>query len=248
MRGGGTRGDNRRVPSPARPSLAWPARLLLAFIVAFPAVANAQEDLAAAREAYERGSAAATEERWDDAFEAFDEAYRHSDAPSAGFNAAMALRAQGRHVEARDALAALVDRHGDWEHIGQVRERLVEEQGRVATLRIAALEPTTAALRVDGRSVTLDPEGRLALDPGPHVLRAEAPEHAPFEWSGALAAGAEQTLSIQLEPARGEDLAASPWLWIVVGAVVLAGAAVAIYFADDAMQLRPESANVVRFP
>ncbi len=228
---------------------------LITLLCASPALASAQ-DLDAARAAYDEGEAAAEALRWDDAEVAFRRSYALSNAPSAGFNAAMALRALGRHVAAVELLTELLARHGDWEHASVIAERLEEERARVATLHVEALEPPAATLRLDGRPLALPASGEVALDAGDHVLRAEADAHEPFETSLTLDFGERRSLAIRLAPlppdvpveAPGEDIAASPWLWLAVGAVVVAGVIVGAVLADDAMQLRPESPNVVRFP
>ncbi|MBX3273978.1 MAG: hypothetical protein KF729_27180 [Sandaracinaceae bacterium] len=241
---------------------------VITFSFALPALAAAQAaperggadrdatDLEAARAAYAEGEAAAEALQWGEAYVAFQRSYERSGAPSAGFNAAMALRAQGRHVAAAEALEALLARHADWEHAGSVAERLAEERARVATLHLEALEPPSAALRLDGRVIALAPGQELALDAGEHVLSAAASGHEPHEEALSLAFGERRSLSIRLAPraaleaapSGGEDVAASPWLWLVVGAVVVAGVVVTAVLLDDAAQLSADSPTVVRFP
>lgn len=210
--------------------------------------------LEAARTAYAEGTAAAAEERWADAAQSFADAYRHSNAPSAAFNAAMALRAQGRHVEARDAFLALLERHPDWNQRDQVRARYDEEAGRVARLVLSVQTIAAYTVRLDGREVA--PGAALEVDAGEHVVRVDAEGYEPFEWSRSVGDGTETTITVSLVPLlrqappvadEGDDLLSSPWLWIVVGAVVLGGAAVGIFLADDAAQLTPAGPNVVRF-
>ena len=211
--------------------------------------ARAQEEPSepsAGRAAYEQGAAAAAEERWDAAHEAFARSYELSGAPSAGFNAAMALRAQGRHVEARAALSSLLEAHPHWEHNDAVRERLAEENHVVAFLHLEALDPPTTSLRLDGRPLTFTTDP-IPLDPAEHVLRAEAPGHSPFDWAGSLAPGERRALSIRLESIDGDNLAESPWLWVTLGVVLVGGGVLAAVLIDDSLQLAPESDNTVRF-
>ncbi|MFK7991368.1 MAG: hypothetical protein AB8I08_35455 [Sandaracinaceae bacterium] len=218
----------------------------------------------AARAAYAEATAAAAEERWADASRLFAEAYRQSRAPSAAFNAAMALRAQGRHLEARDAFADLLEQHPEWAQRDQVQARRDEEAARVAVLvlEVASPAPPAFQVRLDGRAVEARPADApsLEVDAGAHVVRVEAEGHDAFEWSGTVADGTRTAIAVALaahpvvlvpegpppeEP--GEDILASPWLWLVVGVVVAGGAAVGIFLADDAMQLSPMGPNVVRF-
>lgn len=236
-----------------------------------PMLAHAQEAapdpaaVEAARAAYAEGTAAAAEERWADASRAFAEAYRQSGAPSAAFNAAMALRAQGRHLEARDAFAAVLEQHPDWAQRDQVQARRDEEAARVAVLVLepAPSSPTPLEVRLDGRTMDSEPgtAPTLEVDAGAHVIRVEAEGHETFEWSGTVADGSRTAIPVALVPLpaavvptapvapeeQGEDVLASPWLWLVVGLVVAGGAAVGIFLADDAMQLSPMGPNVVRF-
>ena len=234
---------------PRAPAFTWGRALGIALTL-WSSLAFAQEEAREAaptgRAAYEQGAAAAAEERWDAAHEAFARSYELSGAPSAGFNAAMALRAQGRHVEARAALSSLLERHPHWEHNDAVRERLAEENHTVAFLQLDAIDPPTASLRLDGRPIPFTTEP-IPLDPAEHVLRAEAPGHAPFDWTGSLAPGERRTLTIQLASIGGDSVAESPWLWIAIGAVLVGGGVLAAVLIDDSLQLAPESENTVRF-
>ncbi len=62
-----------------------------------------------------------------------------------------------------------------------------------------------------------------------------------------LSDGQMLDLAVELAPeptvaaGGGSNVLEEPWLWIVIGAVVLGGAAVGIWYADDQAQLRPNS-------
>jgi hypothetical protein len=71
--------------------------------------------------------------------------------------------------------------------------------------------PADMALLLDGSPV---PEAAwrtpLDLDPGQHELRAQAPEHAPYVDSFALAEAEHKHISVALAPQRSEPLATLP--------------------------------------
>ena len=131
---------------------------LVAGLLSVAAVAEAQTsdgNRDAAREAFLRGQEAADSGRWADALREFEQAYLMSGVPTALFNAGMALRALGRHKEARDTFDRLIESHPDSPATEQARPLRDEEAARVAVLELAGLDPSAEyELRLDGRRRT----------------------------------------------------------------------------------------------
>lgn len=211
----------------------------------------------AAREAFLRGQEAADSGRWADALREFEQAYLMSGVPTALFNAGMALRALGRHKEARDTFDRLIESHPDSAATAQARPLREEEAARVAVLELAGLDPEGAyELRLDGRrlEIAIAPTVELEVDPGRHGLSAEREGYQTFTWDGQLGDGERERIQIVMaelerpaEPVESDSIAKSPILWIAVAAVVVGGAVgLGIWLAkDDGVE--PAYDNVFRF-
>src|SRR5690606_36962585 len=106
-------------------------------------VSPTQLEVDEARSLFIDGSGDVEGFRWADAIPKFERSYALSCAPSALYNLAMALRALGRHRDARDAFDRLLGDHPDFS--GELRELAVryrrEEAARVAVLLLAGIDP-----------------------------------------------------------------------------------------------------------
>lgn len=213
------------------------------------AQASAEDRRAAALRAFETGEAAAAEERWADAIRAFREAYELTGVPTALFNVGYALRALGRYVEARDAFDELLGLRIDEETRTEAQHLRDEVDGRIGHVRIEGLEPDVVyEHRLDGQVVE-ETGGVIDCDPGSHRIEVRREGYVGFEWSGVVGEGQERTIEASLEPLpQGGNIAEEPWLWIIVGVVVVGGAITVGLVLDDQAQLRPEPGrNVIRF-
>lgn len=196
-----------------------------------------------ARALFVAGSAAVDAGRWADAIDRFERAYALTDAPSALYNLAMALRALGRHREARDDFTRLLEHHElDPELRAQITQLRREASARVAVIELGGLEPELEhVVRFDGRvipSVTRPVE--IETDAGAHTLLAEREGARPFVWEGSLQDGERLSLSARFQALeRGDDTVLHVVL-VVVGVVALAGAgaALGVYLHDQA-QVQP---------
>ncbi len=225
-------------------------------LVTHVAGASAQEcnphpndaDVERARSLFVDGSHDVEGFRWADAIPKFERSYALSCAPSALYNLAMALRALGRHREARDAFDRLLAGHpdlgGELRTTSETYRR--EEAARVAVLLLAGIEPDVQPeIHFDGEDVRDRGERplRIETDAGAHSLIARVPEHQPFVWEGRLGDGQEQTLELRFDrlPAGGGDDFVLPLLLGIAAAVVIGvGIGVGVYLWDDA-QVRPLS-------
>lgn len=238
----------------------WPARLGFASVIVVFALAwsagpaSAQQcnahpsdaDVDRARSLFVDGSHDVEGFRWADAIPKFEQSYALSCAPSALYNLAMALRALGRHREARDAFDRLLSEHpdlgGELQSTAETYRR--EEAARVAVLELAGIEPTVQPeIHFDGEDVP-DPGERpirIETDAGAHSLIARIPEHQPFVWEGRLGDGQRQTLDVHFDalPVSGGDDFLLPLL-LSIGAAIVIGVGVGVgwYLWDDA-QVRP---------
>jgi tetratricopeptide (TPR) repeat protein len=212
-------------------------------------------ELTEARARYQAGNAAADAGEFADALEDFVRAFELSGNPAALYNAARTLRSLGRHVDARDAFDQLLEDFPDVSEATRTEARTLrdEEATRIATLRLLELpDPSESlVLRIDG-TVRLDGGDRpfvLEVDPGRHGVVVTLEHFRPFAWEGEIMPGGAEALTVRLEPeptTGGGSILEEPILWVVVGAVVVAGAVIGGYFAWDAAQLRPESQDVIR--
>ncbi|HHH29984.1 MAG TPA: tetratricopeptide repeat protein [Polyangiaceae bacterium] len=151
------------------------APVLLCLLVAEPASAQSVGDFA------ERGHVAMQAGRWGEALAAFDAALALSTTPPLLLHRGRCLEELGRLVEARDAYRAASepvseDAPAAFRH---ARERAIEALAALdQRLPVIAVElgpelRGRAALSLDGAAVA-PATTRLVVDPGPHVVTAEA--------------------------------------------------------------------------
>lgn len=216
-----------------------------------PSDANRQE----AREAFLAASQAAEEERWADALEGFERAYLLSGVPTALFNAAMVLRALGRHRDARDAFRRLLADHPEYDAREEAQALLEEEAARVAVLELVGLDPQADyEIRLDGRLVETARGSRreLETDAGRHTVVTDREGYETFTWEGSVRDGERRRIEVvmqelQLEPER-RPIYKSAALWIVVGVVVAGAAALTGVLLQRRAQLQGETDNVLVIP
>jgi tetratricopeptide (TPR) repeat protein len=210
------------------------------------------EDLEEAQALFIAGSAAVDSGRWADAIDSFERAYALSCRVAALYNLAMALRALGRHREARDTFDRLVRVHPDIPD--ELRQTVAnfrrEEANRVAVLELAGVEPDLSPeISFDGRAVPDEGERPIVVetDAGSHSLVARIPEHQPFLWEGELRDGQRERIDVIFEPVPTAEGGLDPFVIIgpVLAAVVIGVAiGVGVYLQDDA-QLQPLSDRTV---
>jgi hypothetical protein len=188
----------------AAPSSAQPAERT-------PADSERESDATRARALFERGLALAGEGRDAEAAEAFEASYAGVPRASTALNWAIVLHRLGR---GRDALRALDAFEAERAHATEtdvadaeaLRQRL---RALLATLTLR-VEPADARVEIDGRPEPgVGAERLVPLDPGPHVVRVEAPGHLPRRATWTVAAGEALAQSITLHPVAPESVAAT---------------------------------------
>lgn len=222
-----------------RPLLLVLAAVLV--LLALPSQSEAQSDSDdQARAEFVAGSEAATAGRWADSLEHFQRAYLMSGVPTALYNAAMALRALGRHREARDAFQRVVDVHGDSPAAEPSREKAAEQAARVAVLTLAGLDPNADyEIRINGRAhaSSRGAEAELETDPGQNGVQASREGYEPWTWQGQLERGERRTLQVEMVEIEVETTSVfkSPVFWTIVGVVLVgAGVGVGLYLQGNA--------------
>lgn len=237
--------DNCLSMAPMHP-FTRPLLLALAAIVAFAALPNQgvaqteDEDREQARVEFVSGSEAATAGRWADSLEHFQRAYLMSGVPTALYNAAMALRALGRHREARDAFQRVVAEHGDSPAAELSREKATEEAARVAVLTLAGLDADADyEIRINGRAQESEHGSELEIetDPGVNGVQATRQGYETWTWEGRLDDGERRRLNVEMIEIEVETTSVftSPVFWVLVGVVLVgAGVGVGLYLQQNA--------------
>lgn len=178
----------RQLKSASLGLMALAAGLLAAPAQAQPEVGSEAEvleeatlspEVVEARAFFERGRALATEERWSEAVEAFERSYELVPRPGTEFNLGLSLYALDRYVEVVDVFTrylATVDRADEAEasSIADADRLLGRARRRVVRL-VLEVAPADAAVTIDGEPTEVGATRERALNPGTHVVRAEAP-------------------------------------------------------------------------
>jgi hypothetical protein len=156
---------------------------------------------AEARQHFERGVQAAEEARWQDAIRELQAARDIRPTPSVHYNLGMAYRAVGRN---REAITAFEQYNASAGPSGRARE----VNAMIAALRaglghvVVRLEPASATLTIDGAAVPPG-EGPYEVDPGSHVLVAEATGYRATTRSITVAPGARTEVRLRLDSGSG---------------------------------------------
>ncbi|MCC7539171.1 MAG: PEGA domain-containing protein [Deltaproteobacteria bacterium] len=152
---------------------------------------------------FREGVAAMAAGRYEEAVELLDRAWREGRLRNALWNLAQAQDQLGRPADAILTLDqyAADPRTGDEDRqaAATVRARLEQRAGRVAI----ATTPAGALLRLDGEERGLAPR-EIVVNPGLHVVSAEAPGYGTVTRRVEVAPGAraEVTLELSLRPGR----------------------------------------------
>lgn len=240
----------------------WLLVCALVSVLPAPVAAQAEEDTSEeaepdAREAFARGSEAASEERWADSERWFRRAYELSGVSSALFNQAVALRALGRHREARDAFRRLLGEDIDPSVRETARELMEQSAARVASLRLQGLDPDTEhGVQLDGEPREDDRRRPLVLetDEGTHSVLVVRSGYEPFTWTGRVEPGGMVSVPVELQALpehrvvvretvrENTSVFEEPAFWIIIGVVLAAtAAAITTGVVFDQAQLQPMS-------
>lgn len=174
--------------------------LLLGSLVASPSLA---QDRDAARAAFQSGVESYSAQRYAEALESFQAAYRIAPHPSVRVNMANCYEGLGRPVEALNHFERFLI---EAENPAPAQEREV----RAAITRLQQqVGEVFFDIEPEGTTVTIDDETTLTapildgikLSAGAHTIRATRPGHTPYEERIEIEGGARRELPIYLEAA-----------------------------------------------
>lgn len=142
------------------------------------------------------------ENRFDDAVKAFRKADELESTPQLKLELAQALIAAGKLLDASKELNSLVDT------ANSTAPRKIKQDARAALdalepripwlqIKIVGPEQRLTSTTVDGKEI--DAENEVPIDPGEHVIAADADGYKPAEKKVTLAEGVHETVEVQLE-------------------------------------------------
>jgi len=174
-------------------------------------VAWAQGDpKAAAHEHYEKGLAAFDDERFNDAAEEFEAAYRTSPAFAVLYNIGRVNVALGRSVEAVQAFEKYLAQGAASiapDRRQEVRAEIERQRARIGSLIIRTV-PDSAELRVDGKLVGKTPLAQPVLvTAGRHTIEALLAGYMPQVRELDVSGMAQSDIDLRLDPVVGPGAA-----------------------------------------
>ncbi|MGK4006742.1 PEGA domain-containing protein [Sorangium sp. So ce1036] len=189
---------------------------------ATPAAAEETDALTdKARQLYEEGRAAAAAGQWADAHASFLAAWAIKNHYQIASNLGVACLKLGKHRDAAEYLT----RYLREAPASKVRERqaaeasLKEALAKVASVTVQ-VAPQGAEVTVDGAAVGRAPlPDPVFLDPGKHEIGARLEGHMPAKRPIEAAAGAAETVVLQLERRPAPDAGVGAGAGVVVGPV-----------------------------
>lgn len=237
---------------------------LVVVFIAMAATAHAQ-DRERARELFERASEAREAGRWQEVRTLLEEALELYPRFSTAWNLVTAIERTGDLPAAERLLERVRD--GETGALSaderrSVAARLDEIASRLATLIVVA-EGARDGVELDGTTrVALDAAGsaRIRVNPGTHDLAIVSGDGRRVERTVDASAGAvvrvrlatpeEERVERTLSPRRPTRAGAgessvweSPWLWVGIGAAVIAGAAVTVLVLTGEQTADPVAAD-----
>jgi tetratricopeptide (TPR) repeat protein len=171
------------------------------------ALAAEADAKAAAREHFQNGLAAFADQRFGEAADEFDQAYKLSPAFKLLYNIGLVNAALGRSVEAVDAFEKYLKQGASAipaERRREVGEEIEKQRGRIGTVSIRTF-PEAAEIRVDGQPSGKTPFAKpLPLNLGRHTIEASLDGHSTqtreIEVSGKSEIAIEMTLDVIAAP------------------------------------------------
>jgi hypothetical protein len=220
---------------------------ILSFCLVCTGVAHAQDARAPrARELFEQGMAALSDDRASEAIGLFRRSLALSSRVPTAYNLALALRETSQFVEADRLLGQLLA--GEFGELDELTHNHVvahraELSPRIATLVVSSTREVE--VEIDDRSVGRASRGaplERPMDPGPHVVRGIHTDGTSVERSISLAEGerASLVLPVRIEegpapvPVTAPSSTVDAGLVVLltsIGALVVAGAVIAIVIA-----------------
>lgn len=228
--------------------------LVALLLVAAPARAQdaaTNERIATARALFESGLAYGNRGQWPEAIDHFRRSVELYPSPNASFNLAYALGQTGERVEAAEIYEQVAGAATAPVELRRQAQQRAQEMRRQTARLTVQLSGSTDGVSVRVGHFVLPPAALgvpIPVDTGPRELRVTRGDDTVARRDFQLSAGQATTLAIVV-PAP-PSLLESPWLWVIVGAVVV-GAGVGIALGVALSGTEPEhdgNLGVVRFP
>jgi hypothetical protein len=172
----------------------------VAFAGPHDATGAPHDDSARAARIYSAGVAAAREDRWQDAYAAYLEAWKLKQHFQIAANLARAELKLGKYRDAAEHIAFFLREAEGVSELDRARARqmLDEAKARIATLTLAVSRPGATVL-VDGAPAGISPLSReVYVEPGERTIEAQLQGEPTARASVVLAAGASQTVELRL--------------------------------------------------
>jgi hypothetical protein len=168
---------------------------------------------ATAHEHYERGVAAFDDERFQDAADEFETAYRISPAFAVLYNMGRVYVALGHSVKAVRAFETYLAQGAatiDAARRQEVRAEIEKQRARIGTIEVRTV-PAAAEIRVDGQLVGKTPLAQPVLvTAGSHTVEALLSGYAPLVRELDVAGTAQIEIDLRLDPVAQSETAGSP--------------------------------------
>ena len=171
------------------------------FFCSLAASPSLAQDREAARAAFQSGVESYSAQRYAEALESFQAAYRIAPHPSVRVNMANCYEGLGRPVEAlnhfeRFLIEADSPAPAQEREVRTAIERLRQQVGEV----FFDIQPDGATVTIDDQTTLTAPIlDAVKLSAGPHTIRVTRPGHTPYEQRIEIAGGARRELSVHLE-------------------------------------------------
>lgn len=152
---------------------------------------------------FQQGVALYQEQNYDAALAEFDGAYRVSAEPLVLYNTGLTYKALFRYAEAVDTLERYLSEsvaRGQMiskDRRAEVEKIVTEMKSLLADVTVMA-KPANAAVRVDGRPITLGIEGIVKLAAGSHTIDASAADYTAEKREIVVVGGTPQKVSFAL--------------------------------------------------
>lgn len=167
------------------------------------AAPSLSQQAALARLHFQQGVALYQDQNYDAALAEFVGAYGISREPVVLYNMGLTFKSLFRYGEAIETLERYLDESGAKGHPVS-KERRAEVEAIVSEMKslladvTLVVTPPDAAVRIDGRAVTLGIEGIVKLATGSHAVEASAPDYKPGRQEITVVAGAAQKVTLTL--------------------------------------------------
>ena len=216
--------------------------MLAVAVVLAAGTARAQDDGAEARDLFERGVAALVDGRFPEARDLLAQSLEREGRPATAFNLVLALLGTEQPLDAtRVCERLLASGYGALAADARAEaERECARADREVSTIVVEVDVSDARVAVDGETIERGDDGRVRVNPGAHVVAAEAPDGRRAD--GRVRVGRGETVQVSLELGPTLDAAAAtdtssaplwPWIALGAGAAIVIGVVALVLFTSN---------------